>query len=554
MPRPKSADSEFLQLISATNVNIIGNYILGRTIGEGSFGKVAIKIVDKIHAPAVIREASHVETWRHLHHPNIVQLYEVLTTETKIYMVTEWVSGGEVFDYVVQRGKLDDTGLESRRIFRQIVEAVGYCHEKSFVHRDLKLENILLTDDLQIKVIDFGFTREYNERRLLDTYCGSVAYAAPEMISGKKYSGPQADVWSLGVILYTLLCGYLPFDDDNDANIHKKILDVEFDTPSILKLEASERLTIPSILAHPWLSDADGPSSLRTSPPTPFGNRPDEVSLAQQLMDSGFDVANILASVRSHACDSASALWYLLLQKTRNLNPVLASEPSSPTSPIPAFIFSDSRRSSSQTLRPTDLDRLAAQGVSQRRKSVEATAPGEAGQKLLSGSSSVTGRRGMMMEAMKNTATVTRYPPSRRSSKEGSAGLGGVLEIPSPISPRKTSGVVIEEDEQEDETWTSSAVSNSANMIRRPSSPTSLSNWDNERQRTESVISDTSEVSSRAQSVIRTSFTSSARKRGRGGLKARYGQSRLDSFPGDEPNSTSNNNSTGSWDDDEPLS
>ncbi|KAJ3132931.1 hypothetical protein HK101_004551, partial [Irineochytrium annulatum] len=197
------------RLLSSNNVGSVGNYTLGKTLGEGegvkrvvvvdliqplfssgTFGKVklgvhrltgqevAIKVVDKIHAPSVVRE---IETWRHLHHPNIAQLYEVLMTETRIYMVTELCSGGEAFDYICENGRLDDRESETRRIFREIVEAVGYCHDKNVVHRDLKLENILLTDDLSVKLIDFGFTREYTDRDLLDTYCGSVAYAAPGM-------------------------------------------------------------------------------------------------------------------------------------------------------------------------------------------------------------------------------------------------------------------------------------------------------------------------------------------------------------------------------------
>ncbi|KAI8809356.1 kinase-like domain-containing protein, partial [Cladochytrium replicatum] len=262
-------------MLSSTSVSTIGGYTLGRTVGEGSFGKVkqgvhkltgqevAIKVVDKIHAPTVVRE---IETWRHLHHPNIAQLYEVITTENKIYMVMEFCHGGEAFDHIYKNGKLDDTQDTARRIFKQIVEAVGYCHELNFVHRDLKLENILLTDDLDVKVIDFGFTREYQERKLLETYCGSTAYAAPEMIMAEKYLGPQADIWSLGVILYTLLCGFLPFDDENDATVHRKILNVDYELPDflspdssdliqkILKRDPKDRFTIAEIVQHPWLA------------------------------------------------------------------------------------------------------------------------------------------------------------------------------------------------------------------------------------------------------------------------------------------------------------
>ncbi|KAI9199781.1 kinase-like domain-containing protein, partial [Polychytrium aggregatum] len=279
VPRRRARQSREFDLSKrwiASEVTCIGSYTLGKTLGEGKWSlgamvgthiltgqEVAIKIVDKIHAPLVARE---IETWRHLHHPNIAQLYEVIVSDDKIYMATELCRGGEIFDYVCEHGRLRDDSPETKRIFRQIVEAVGYCHEKNFVHRDLKLENILLTSDLQVKVIDFGFTKQYSDRKLLDTYCGSVAYAAPEMISGKKYSGPQADVWSLGVILYTLVCGYLPFDDNNDLMVHKKIVELDYELPEwlseestdlikkILQLDGLSRLSIIDILKHPWLS------------------------------------------------------------------------------------------------------------------------------------------------------------------------------------------------------------------------------------------------------------------------------------------------------------
>ncbi|TPX62446.1 hypothetical protein SpCBS45565_g07018 [Spizellomyces sp. 'palustris'] len=349
--RPKSAENELLKVLSSTSVGSIGNYTFGRTLGEGTFGKVklakhnltgqqvAIKIVDKIHAPTVVRE---IETWRHMHHSNIARLYEVLCSETRIFMVMEYCTGGEAFDYVCAHGRFDDRCQDAKRVFRQIAEAVGYCHEKNFVHRDLKLENILLTENLDVKLIDFGFTREVTTRNLLDTYCGSVAYAAP----GKQYSGPQADIWSLGVILYTLLCGYLPFDDDSEAHIRRKILELDYDLPdflgeltkdliqSMLKLEGSDRISIKEMLAHPWFKEADtaAEEEVRTLPPSPalVVDMADETTLMRNLRLAGLDVDAIMTSVKSNACDQASALWYLLLDKHRSVN---AGYPRSPLSP-----------------------------------------------------------------------------------------------------------------------------------------------------------------------------------------------------------------------------
>ncbi|KAI9590841.1 kinase-like domain-containing protein [Syncephalis fuscata] len=213
--------------------------MLDKTIGQGSFGKiklalhaltghqVALKVIDKTHAHAVVREVEH---WRRLNHPHIVRLYELLTTETKIYLAMEYASRGDLLLWVnkVGRPTLGDT----RKWFRQTADAVAYLHRRNLVHRDLKLENILLDDQLDVKLIDFGFTREFDQRRMLESYCGSMAYAAPEMISGQRYSGPEADIWSLGVILYTLLCGRLPFDEDDPVQTNRKIVLGEYTIPN----------------------------------------------------------------------------------------------------------------------------------------------------------------------------------------------------------------------------------------------------------------------------------------------------------------------------------
>jgi len=231
-------------LIHALNTHAtpnLGSYQLLEVLGEGTFGKVrlgryrptsqlvAIKAVERIHAPIVIRE---IETWRHLRHPHIAELYEVIITDNKIHMVMEYAQGGEVFQRLSTNGPC--TEQESAKIIGQVVDAIQYCHEKNYIHRDLKLENVLLDLNGNVKLIDFGFTRKYDKSKLLDTFCGSTAYAAPEMINAEKYMGPSVDIWSIGIMLYTLACGYLPFDDDLETVIHQKILAAEYTLPSHL--------------------------------------------------------------------------------------------------------------------------------------------------------------------------------------------------------------------------------------------------------------------------------------------------------------------------------
>ncbi|KAK1229124.1 hypothetical protein PQX77_007829 [Marasmius sp. AFHP31] len=191
-------------------------------------------------------------------------MYEVIATEKYIWIVTELCSGGELFDYLAEKGRLTED--ETRFLFGQICLAVAYLHDKGIVHRDLKLENVLLDERCRVKLGDFGFTREYERGALMETFCGTTGYAAPEMLQCQRYLGPEVDIWSLGVILYCLLTGMLPFDDDDEAVMREKVILAEFEDPEwlsddardlikrILVKEPSKRLSIPQILSHSWFS------------------------------------------------------------------------------------------------------------------------------------------------------------------------------------------------------------------------------------------------------------------------------------------------------------
>ncbi|RKP17082.1 Pkinase-domain-containing protein, partial [Rozella allomycis CSF55] len=192
----------------------IGPYVLGETLGSGSFGKVklahhsltgqkvALKIINKkkLASPDMIeRVKREIHYLTMLQHPHIIKLYEVFSTPTDIFMVIEY-AGGELFEYIVARGRLSEP--EALRFFQQIICAVEYCHRRKIVHRDLKPENLLLDDFNNVKIADFGLSNIMTDGDFLKTSCGSPNYAAPEVISGKLYAGPEVDVWSCGVILY----------------------------------------------------------------------------------------------------------------------------------------------------------------------------------------------------------------------------------------------------------------------------------------------------------------------------------------------------------------
>ncbi|MBA0831568.1 hypothetical protein Goarm_016027 [Gossypium armourianum] len=154
-------------------------------------------------------------------HPHIIRLYEVIETTTKIFIVTEYAESGDLFDYIVQKRRLKED--EARKLFQQIISGVEYCHRCMVVHRDLKPENLLLDSNFNVKIADFGFSNIMRDGHFLKTSCGSPNYAAPEIVSGKLYAGPEVDAWSCGVILYALLSGTLPFEDESFHNLYKKI-------------------------------------------------------------------------------------------------------------------------------------------------------------------------------------------------------------------------------------------------------------------------------------------------------------------------------------------
>lgn len=257
----------------------VGAYRLGQTRGVGTFGKVkkalhipsgqdvAIKIINKRKMESMnmyekTRREIHILLF--LRHPHIVRLYEVVDTPSDLFMVMEYVSGGELFDHIVHKLRLRED--EARRFFQQILSAIEFCHDRMVTHRDLKPENILLDSNLHVKVADFGLSNSMKDGEFLKTSCGSPNYASPEVVSGKAYVGPEVDIWSCGVVLYALLCGSLPFDDENVPNLFRKIKHGNFTLPGHLSSEAKDlivhmlvvdptrRITFSQVRKHSWFS------------------------------------------------------------------------------------------------------------------------------------------------------------------------------------------------------------------------------------------------------------------------------------------------------------
>lgn len=266
----------------------VGRYELGRTLGEGTFAKVkfarnietgenvAIKILDKekvLKHKMIGQIKREISTMKLIRHPNVIRLYEVMASKTKIYIVLEFVTGGELFDKIASKGRLKED--EARKYFQQLINAVDYCHSRGVFHRDLKPENLLLDANGVLKVSDFGLSalaQQVREDGLLHTTCGTPNYVAPEVINNKGYDGAKADLWSCGVILFVLMAGYLPFEDSNLMSLYKKIFKASFTCPPwfssgakkliqrILDPNPSTRITIAEVIENDWFKKGYKPS------------------------------------------------------------------------------------------------------------------------------------------------------------------------------------------------------------------------------------------------------------------------------------------------------
>ncbi|XP_034532245.1 serine/threonine-protein kinase MARK2 isoform X31 [Notolabrus celidotus] len=422
----------------------IGNYRLLKTIGKGNFAKVklarhvltgkevAVKIIDKtqLNSSSLQKLFREVRIMKMLNHPNIVKLFEVIETEKTLYLVMEYASGGEVFDYLVAHGRMKEK--EARAKFRQIVSAVQYCHQKCIVHRDLKAENLLLDADMNIKIADFGFSNEFTLGNKLDTFCGSPPYAAPELFQGKKYDGPEVDVWSLGVILYTLVSGSLPFDGQNLKELRERVLRGKYRIPfymstdceNLLKkfliLNPSKRGSLEQIMRDRWMNVGYEEEELKPYiEPMPDYKDPRRTDVMLQM---GFSLEEIQDSLVNQKYNDVMAAYLLLDYRNSELD-------ESGIKPRPGSDVQRSVSSKPQNRRATD------QGSSHSKRGGQAdnrNAAEDSGRKGSSGSSTTKVPASPLVPSdRKKSAT-----PSTNSIL--STGTGRSRN--SPLTERATSG------------------------------------------------------------------------------------------------------------------
>ncbi|KAK4782343.1 hypothetical protein SAY86_016445 [Trapa natans] len=315
------------------------NYRVTRNLGHGAFSKVkaaihlltgcqvAIKILNrhKIREKGMeMKVEQEIKISKMLVHPHVVRLYEVIETATDIYVILEYAEHGDLYDYIVETRRVPEE--EARKLFQQLISGLQYCHQYRVAHRDLKPENLLLDSNGNLKIADFGLSNIMLDGHFLKTCCGSPNYAAPEVISGKLYAGPEVDVWSCGVILYALLVGALPFDDESLPNLYRKIRGGVYNLSNnlppgarnlisrMLVVDPIARITIPEICNHPWFK-VNLPCYLAAPSNIINQMRKINVKIVHGMVKMGFNKNFLMQSLHERIHNEGTVSYYLLLDK-----------------------------------------------------------------------------------------------------------------------------------------------------------------------------------------------------------------------------------------------
>lgn len=323
----------------------VGPYVLGKTLGVGSTGRVklgthvetnqtvAVKIISKEWLASKASLSKKIEReitlMKLIRHPNVMMLYDVYESDMELYLVLEFVEGGELFEYLVKRGRLPEK--EALIFFQQIINGLDYCHKHMICHRDLKPENLLLDANFNVKIADFGMATIQQEGKRLETSCGSPHYASPEIIKGVKYDGGAADIWSCGVILYALLTGNLPFDDENIRKLLQKVKSGLYFMPSslsedsqdlirrMLVVDPEKRITMEEIKNHKWFKSN---SNVLPEPfPVQIAHLSDvddiDPEIISNLMTLGWDTEQELISAILSPEDNVEKVFYQFLYERK---------------------------------------------------------------------------------------------------------------------------------------------------------------------------------------------------------------------------------------------
>ena len=319
----------------------IGQFVLGQKLGQGTFGivvlgthqitgeKVAVKILDK---DRILQEADktrierEIKILKNMRHNNIVHLFDVKETPSSLYIIMEYICGKELFDYIIDKKYLSE--LEACNFYQQIISGIEYLGKIRVARRDLKPENLLLDEQKNIKIVDFGLSNIYPNNELLITACGSPCYAAPEMINGEPYIGLRVDIWSSGIVLFAMLCGYLPFEDEDNEVLYKKITEGKFKTPKhlsdcckdflykILNVNPNKRYTIEQIKNHPWFNIINPKINMSVGLLLNVYIVPiDEKILEEMVNKLKFNEAEVRANLIANNHNHTTTTYYLLLQK-----------------------------------------------------------------------------------------------------------------------------------------------------------------------------------------------------------------------------------------------
>lgn len=368
----------------------IGPWKLGKTLGRGATGRVLLGVHQQTGQKAAVKVVLKLELnedydrpqdrkgglpygiereiiiMKLLTHPNVLRLYDVWETSKALYLVLEYVEGGELFDLLVERGPLQEQ--EAIKYFRQIILGTAYCHALGICHRDLKPENLLLDASLNVKLADFGMAALESNGKLLETSCGSPHYAAPEIVSGLKYHGAASDVWSCGVILFALLTGRLPFDDENIRNLLLKVQAGSFDMPEeisdealdliwqMLTVDPMQRISTAEVLNHPLLNKYPIPNEDLISvkslphPETAYKSLGSVKNIDKQILQNLSTLWHdrpeneIVTCLLKEGPNAEKTFYALLLRYRHTQDEAQATIPGSPNKRIPRSTLSLSNR------------------------------------------------------------------------------------------------------------------------------------------------------------------------------------------------------------------